>query len=298
MNSGNKQKFDVVIFGNYTKDTIKTRFDTKHVDGGGFNYGAHALRVLGLRVAAVTRLARKDSHIVDKLQKIGVHVFPHYTSQSTHMLLDYPSDNPDERILVCSQTAGAYTIDQFSNLEAKAFLINASVREEVPLEVVQMLSKKDGLLVADAQGFVRIRNSDGQLVHATWPNMKKVLKYINVLKADIVEAESLTGLSEIRAAALRLSEFGPEEVVLTHRNGILVLAEGEFYEEQFHPLKEVGRSGRGDTCIASYMAKRLFAPPEEAIKWSAAVTSLKLEREGPILRSLADVQKLVDEKYK
>ena len=98
MNSGNKQKFDVVIFGNYTKDTIKTRFDTKHVDGGGFNYGAHALRVLGLRVAAVTRLARKDSHIVDKLQKIGVHVFPHYTSQSTHMLLDYPSDNTGPRL--------------------------------------------------------------------------------------------------------------------------------------------------------------------------------------------------------
>lgn len=130
-----KKGYDAVIFGNYTKDTIITPYETKQVDGGGFNYGAHALALLGLKVAAVTRLTRSDSHIVENIKKLGVHVFPEYTTNSTHMVLNYPSDNPDERILTCTQAAGSYSVDQFKELEAKAFLINASIRDEVPVEI-------------------------------------------------------------------------------------------------------------------------------------------------------------------
>lgn len=293
-----KKEYDVVIFGNYTKDTIKTLFETKQVDGGGFNYGAHALALLGLKVAAVTRLSQSDSYIVDNIKKLGVHVYPEYTSHSTHMVLDYPSDNPDDRLLTCTQTAGSYTVDQFTGLEARAFLINASFRDEVPVEIVKYLSKKQALLVADVQSFIRIRREDAQLDHAHWPEMATVLKHIDVLKADIAEAKSLTGISNIRAAARKLSEFGPKEIVLTHRNGILVFADERYYEAEFYPKSMQGRSGRGDTCIAAYMGKRLFAPPVEAIKWSAAVTSLKLENEGPILRDFSEVETLVNEKYR
>jgi hypothetical protein len=45
------------------------------------------------------------------------------------------------------------------------------------------------------------------------------------------------------------------------------------------------------------MARRLSAPPEEAIIWSAAVTSLKMEAEGPILRSMEDVEAMILNKY-
>ena len=137
-------EYDIVIFGNYTKDTIISSAGTRYVDGGGFNYGAHAAAVSGLKVAAVTRLAREDHHVVDKLEQIGVDVFPVFTPSSTHMCLDYPTDNVDERILTCSVTAGTYTSDQFNGLSAKAFLINASVREEVPLNVIEALKKKGG----------------------------------------------------------------------------------------------------------------------------------------------------------
>ena len=290
-------EYDIVIFGNYTKDTIISSAGTRYVDGGGFNYGAHAAAVSGLKVAAVTRLAREDHHVVDKLEQIGVDVFPVFTPSSTHMCLDYPTDNVDERILTCSVTAGTYTSDQFNGLSAKAFLINASVREEVPLNVIKALKKKGGYLVADAQGFIRIIDSDNKLIHAPWPEKKQVLALLDVLKADAVEAESLTGEKDIKKAAKKLAGWGPAEIVLTHRDGILVYADGQFHEARFLPEELIGRSGRGDTCIASYMAKRLSASPEEAIIWSAAVTSLKMEAEGPIQRSIQDVQSMIVEKY-
>ncbi|UCH63946.1 MAG: hypothetical protein JSU77_05775 [Fidelibacterota bacterium] len=291
-------RYDIVIFGNYTKDTIVSSTGTRHVDGGGFNYGAHAAALLGVRVAAVTRLAKEDSHVVDNLQRIGVDVFPFFTPSSTHMRLEYPTSNVDERLLTCPVTAGAYTPDQFDSLKARAFLINASTRGEVPLEVVSALREKGGLLVADAQGFVRIINPDNLLVNAPWPERDQVLGQLDVLKADAVEAESLTGEPDIRKAARLLAGLGPSEVVITHRDGILVYADGQYFEAAFHPETLVGRSGRGDTCIASYIAKRLTSPPEEAIVWSAAVTSLKMESEGPILREISEVEDLIRRMYR
>ena len=190
------KKYDMVIFGNYTKDTIITPAGTRYLDGGGFNYGAHAARMLGLNVAAVTRLAKEDERVVDKLKNIGIDVFPFYTPSSTHMVLEYRSANPDDRILRCAVTAGSFTPDQFENLEAKAFLMNGSIRGEIPLEVVRSLRKKDALLVADLQGFIRIIGPDTTLLHAPWPEKEEHLKLVDVLKTDAVDAESLTGESD------------------------------------------------------------------------------------------------------
>jgi len=293
----NKKIYDILIFGNYTKDTIVSKKGTFYVDGGGFNYGAHAAVNSGKSVAAVTRLAKEDKHVVDILESIGVDVYPTFTPSSTHMRLEYPNDNPDDRILTCTDTAGTYTLDQFDGLEAKAILINGSVREEAPLELVKELKKRNSILVADAQGFIRIVDPNRVLIHAEWPEQKEVLALIDVLKADIVEAESLTGESDLLKAAERLFAMGPKEIVLTHRDGILVYADGKVYEEKFKPKELIGRSGRGDTCIASYMAKRLTATPAESIIWSAAVTSLKLEAQGPFKLGLNEIEAMISEKY-
>lgn len=295
--TGLSKKYDIVIFGNYTKDTIITTAGTRYLDGGGFNYGAHAARMLGMHVAAVTRLAAEDRRVVDKLKNIGVEVYPFYSPSSTHMVLEYPTSNPDDRILRCAVTAGSFTPDQFEGLEARAFLMNGSIRGEIPFDVVEALRRKDAILVADLQGFIRIIAPDRTLLHAPWAEKEQYLRLVDVLKTDAVEAESLTGESDIRRAAVAIAEMGPREVVLTHKEGILVLADGSFYEAQWRAKSLIGRSGRGDTCIASYITKRLTEPPEVAIVWSAATTSLKMEAEGPFLRGTKDVEELIRKEY-
>lgn len=292
------KSYDIVILGNYTKDMIISAAGTRFVDGGGFNYGAHAAVCSGLKVAAVTRLAKEDDRVIRSLKNIGVDVYPTYTKSSTQMRLEYPTDNMDERILTCTVSAGTYTVDQFAGLEAKAYLINASIRHEVPYEIVEYLANKNGLVVADAQGFIRIVGEDNVLMNADWPEKRKVLALVDILKADIVEAESLTGEGDLHRAAEILAAWGPKEIVLTHCDGIVVYVEGEFYEATFYPESLIGRSGRGDTCIASYVARRLSAPPAEAIIWSAALTSLKMEEEGPIKKTTTDVEELIYRKYR
>jgi sugar/nucleoside kinase (ribokinase family) len=120
---------------------------------------------------------------------------------------------------------------------------------------------------------------------------------VDIVKADAVEARWLTGETEITRAAGRLAGMGPAEVVLTHRDGLLVLAGGQVYEAGFHPAALVGRSGRGDTCLAAYVARRLSADPAEATIWAAALTSLKMKAEGPFRRGVGEVEALIRERY-
>jgi sugar/nucleoside kinase (ribokinase family) len=288
--------YDIAFLGHYTKDTIVSAEGTRVVDGGAFNYGSHAAVRMGLKVAAITRLAREDFRVVDELKALGVDIFARATPRSTCLRLEYPTSNVDERILYITRSAAPFTVSEVKDISSRAFVIGASVRGEVPFNVIEELRKKKTLIAIDLQGFIRVVEK-GRFVFQTWPEKSKILAAVDVVKGDAVEAELLTGQKDLRAAARLIAGFGPKEVVLTHKDGLVVYDGSHFYEATFHPRKWVGRSGRGDTCIASYMARRLDAPPSEATVWAAALTSLKMEAEGPFRRDIRDVEDLIRRKY-
>lgn len=289
--------YDVLTIGNYTKDTIVSAAGTRHVHGGGYSYAAHAAVLRGLEVGAVTRLAHADRHSTDSLRAHGVAVHVLESPRSTLMRLEYPTANVDERVLTVAAVADPFTPDLLAEFEARVFIVNGSVRGEMPLEAMQLLRGKGGRVCADLQGFIRVRAHDGRLAYAPWPEQSRILALVDVLKTDAVEAEFLTGLADHRRAAAALASQGPSEIVLTHRDGLLVLAEGQYFEAPFRPDTLRGRSGRGDTCIGAYASARLDAPPAEATLWAAAATSLKLEREGPVQGSAEDVRRLIAARY-
>ena len=135
--------YDITLIGNYTKDKIVTPREIKYVDGGGFNYGAHAAIALGAKTAAITRLKKEDKHVVDNLTNIGIDAFPTYTDCSTHIELIYPTDDFDERTLVMPKSAGSFSSEQFKDIKSKIFLVNASVRDEFKIQTLIDLKKKE-----------------------------------------------------------------------------------------------------------------------------------------------------------
>ena len=288
--------YDITLIGNYTKDKIVTPSEIKHVDGGGFNYGAHAAIALGAKTAAITRLKKEDKHVVDNLTNIGIDAFPTYTDCSTHIELIYPTDDFDERTLVMPKSAGSFSSEQFKDIKSKIFLVNASVRDEFKIQTLIDLEKKRSLIGIDLQGFIRTIDKNNILVNSLWNEKKEALELTHYLKADGVEAEFLTGESDLVAAAKVLKSFGPKEVIITHKNGVLVYDGKNIYQEPFILDKIVGRSGRGDTCGASYVYKRLSLEPKEAIKWAAAATSLKMESDTPLKNTKEEIETRV-QKY-
>ncbi len=291
------KNYDFVTVGNYTKDTIVSAAGTRYVDGGGYSYAARAARLLGIRVAAITRRAAEDAGVTAPLSDVGIDVYAYDSPSSTLMRLEYPTANVDERILSVRGVADPIGPEHFEGIEAHIFLITASIRGEVSAATVRALKARSQRLALDVQGFVRVVSAEGRLQYASWPERDRVLGMTDILKTDAVEAEFLTGSADIHEAARILAALGPGEIVLTHKDGLLVLAEGREYEAPFRPEELRGRSGRGDTCVGSYASRRLEADPAEATRWAAALTSLKLEAEGPIQRSRADVDRLLEERY-
>ena len=289
--------YDIAFIGHYTKDTIVSSSGTRVVDGGAFNYGANVAVRMGLKVTAITRLAKEDFHVVEKLKGLGVDVFAHISPQSTCLRLEYPTSNLDERVIHVTSSAGPFTPAEVEKIQAKAIVIGASMRDEVSLEVIVELANKKTILAADVQSFIRV-NDNGKLIPKEWPEKQSILSHLDILKTDAVEAGLLFGKCDLYTAAIKMHDLGPREVVITYRDGLLVYAGGNFYEEEFLPKEIIGRSGRGDTCIASYTAKRLSASPQEATVWAAAVTSLKMEAEGPFQRTIEEVNNLIQNKYK
>jgi sugar/nucleoside kinase (ribokinase family) len=266
------------------------------VDGGAVNYSAHAAARLGVKVAVVTHLASEDERVVEKFTQSGIDCLPKYTPVSTCMKLEYPTTNPDIRTLSVTGTADAITACEVEDLQTRSAVIGSSLRGEVGLDVVQALHEKGILVAADVQGYVRVLH-EHELTYEPWDEMAETLSQVDVLKSDAVEAEYLTGESDIYKAAKAFAAMGPEEIVLTHKEGVLVYVDSEFYDRRFYPQNMSGRSGRGDTCLGTYVSMRLTKSPAEASIWAAAVTSLKMENQGPFNRTLAEVEALIHSKY-
>lgn len=285
--------YDIIFAGNYTKDTIITPDGTCHADGGGMNYAANAGARLGIKAAVVTRLAREDAHVVNAIRSEGIDCYPFYSPASTLMTLEYKTRNVDKRNLYVKAVGGTIRAEHLNGLEAKAITVSPSIRGEVEPEFFEALRKRDGvILAADVQGFVRVLRGEA-LVYEPWEDMGRVLRNLDILKSDAVEAQFLTGETDIEKAAKFYADLGAKEIVLTHSEGVLIHADGKFHHYQFHSRSQSGRSGRGDTCLGSYVSMRLRLPPVEAGKWAAAATSLKVERPGPFDHPLDEVETFI-----
>jgi sugar/nucleoside kinase (ribokinase family) len=288
--------YDVTCIGNYTNDTVVSPSGERHVDGGAVNYAAHAAIAMGLDVAVVTRLAQEDYHVIDTLNELGADCFVEITPQSTLMKLEYPTTNIDQRNLYVKGNAGTITVESVESIKTKAAVVGTSFRTEVGLDVIHALRERVTLLAADVQGFVRVLQ-DEKLTHEPWAEMEQTLACLDIVKTDGREATFLTGETDLVEAARKLNELGPKEVLITHNGGVLLFTDNSGHEADFYPQKLVGRTGRGDTCLSAYIGKRLSELPKESLIWAAALTSLKMETEGPFHRDICEVEELVERKY-
>lgn len=288
--------FDIAFIGHYTKDTIVYP-NKQHIQhGGAYFFGASVAARMGLRVAVITRLAEEDKDSYAPLVRLGVTMVPIFTPKSTCLSLVYPSANLDDRTIYTTSSAGPFRPEDIGNVQARVFHVGASMRGEVPLEVIQVLKQRGSEISLDVQGYVRV-NQGGTLAYDNWPGKERILPLVDVLKADCVESERLTGEADMRKAVVILASWGPKEVLITHGGGIVLYAHGNLYEAPFVVKTVRGRSGRGDTCTGAYLSRRFSAPPRDALVWAAAVTSLKLEKEGAFDRTVQDVEHLVRTAY-
>jgi sugar/nucleoside kinase (ribokinase family) len=279
---------DVAMIGHFAKDKLVYHGQTERSSGGAVYYGSIALRRMGVSVAVITRLREDDFPLLDELKAAGVLVFAQAAEQTSGIENTYFTPDMDRRICKPLGFAGPFRLEDVPPLEARVFSVVPIIAGEVSLSLLKALAQEYSIAL-DVQGFLRVREGD-DLVLRDWPEKEEGLSYVDFLKLDSAEAEVLTGKTGLVEAAQELTAYGPGEIVLTHAQGVLVHADRRSYQAPFTPREIKGRTGRGDTCFAAYLGRRLKAPPEEACRFAAAVASLKMEKPGPFMGSVDDVE--------
>lgn len=283
--------FDIVFVGHTYRDCIR-HVGCKPVvtTGGSLAYGAVTAARVGMKVAAVTKLAAKDRNLLADMEKTGVHVVVIPSSITSEFEVVYPDADPEHRTIYQRKRAAPFVVDEMPAIEAKAVHLAGNADGEFPLAFIGGMRKKGRLLSLDMQGCVRQLEKNGQTIaFRDVPDKKEIARHLDAMKLDALEAEKLTGERDPVLAVRAIAGWGCPEIVLTKSDGVLGCFDGVIGFVPFTNRGLDGRNGRGDTTFAAYMSRRLTHPPEEALAFAAALASIKLEKCGAFSGNLDDV---------
>jgi sugar/nucleoside kinase (ribokinase family) len=252
--------------------------------------GALVAARVGKKVAVVTRMAVQDGQILEPLRQndIAVYVIP--AAETTYMKVIHPSADVDQRQMLQQANAGFFLVTDLPPLNAHFIHLAGITDREFDLDFVSDLKRKGYHLSADMQSFVRqVDLASRSITFRDVPCKREIVCQLDKVKLDIVEAKFLTGTADLEQAARMFAAWGCPEVIITQADGVLAYANGQTFYEKFSNRSAVGRTGRGDTTFAAYLARRMDHDVAESLKFAAALVSIKMETPGPFNGNLDDV---------
>ena len=294
---GQPMMFDVCVVGHITKDIANTADGKSEMPGGTAYYTAIALKNLGMSVAVITKLHDQDTFLLSELEKEHIPVFLGESDRTTTFTNVYSNDTNTREQWV-KDVAVPFTIHDASCYKARIFHLGPLTKDDIPLEVIRFLAGR-AIISLDVQGFVRdvVKRSRGwaRVRPAAWKEKTAALAFVNILKANEEEARILSHEWDMTEIAIELSNYGPEEVVITRgSNPSLVYSKGKSYWVPTYPPRNmvaIDPTGCGDTYMAGYLFYREKSTKlDEVGKFAAMTASLKLERGSPFRGNEEDVK--------
>lgn len=285
------KSYDIVFVGHMATGQI-VPFEGEPLPGrgGGSFFGALAASCLDKRLAVVTRMARADLYCLEPLSVAGIDVYVQPSAETTQLHLIYPSASVDERRVFIMKNAGFFRLEEMPPLQPCLIHLGGLNDQEFTIEFVRTLKRRGFQLSVDMQSFVlRVDKKTGAIRFHDVAEKREILSMARFIKLDAAEAKILTGTDQIETAAAILNDWGSNETVITRADGALVRSGGKNYFQRFTNRGIQGRTGRGDTFMGSYLARRMDYPVQESLRFAAALTSIKIETNGPFDGTLLDV---------
>ncbi|MBW2699208.1 MAG: carbohydrate kinase [Deltaproteobacteria bacterium] len=282
-------KVDLLLVGALARDEDVVAGLTEHRIGGAVYFGSYAAQAAGARTSLWTAISEADRKLLDPLRQDGIGVHICDSPHTAGIRNIYESADRDRRQCQLISRARPLTAEEMPDTSARIIHVCPLMAGEVEESVFSAAASRAQLSL-DAQGVVRKVRGD-QLVFEAWTGQERLLPLVHFLKCDTAEAEFMTGLTRPDDAARALADQGAQEVLVTRPDGVSLWADGRIWHAPFTHRGLEGRTGRGDTCMSSYLARRLNHEPEAALRFAAALTSIKMETPGPFRGDLKAVQK-------
>ena len=290
-------KFDTMIIGQVCLDT-NTDYDgrTEHRFGGAVLYSGHAANSIGHKVAVVPKGNRNVTDAEEALGGYGITIFAVPSKESTLMENVYFTPDRERRRSRCLAVIDPYKPEDIPDVDTDVYHLAGLCYGDIGPDIIMECARR-GDVAMDIQCMLRHVEPDQTLKLHDWPEKKEYLKYIRYLKTDAAEAEVLTGLTDREEAAKLMYSWGAREIVITHNTEVIAYDGNKIYRAPLKPRNLTGRTGRGDTTFAGYITERKIASIQDALTFSAALVSLKMETPGPFMGTRDDVLRYIENFY-
>ena len=259
------------------------------VEHGPVFFSAVAASCLGKRIAAVTKISEGKERLLEPLKARGIEVIA-IPGEVGELLVKLPSANLDERHAFVVKIGDSLGIDDIPSSEPCLTHLCCFGPRSTQLDLMRALKRRGFRLSVDMQGFVLQPDMKTGEVHpADVPEKKEILTLADYVKLDAMEAQTLTGTDVLQHQADILENWGSSETVITCAEGALAHRRGTTTFFKFTNSSILGRMGRGDTVIGSYLTRRLDHSVEDSLRFAVALTSIKLETAGPFKGNVEEV---------
>jgi len=292
------ENVDIMIIGQLSLD-INTDFDgrVEHSLGGAARYSGFAADASGAKTAVLVKGNRAFADPVEAFSsRPGIEVIPIDSKTCTSISNVYHTADRERRTSTIISHIEPYQPEDIpADFQAKIYHVAGLMEGDISDEMICELARR-GDVAVDVQSLLRF-DEGGKMVYRDWPDKKKYLPFVTYLKTDAAEAEILTGLTDRYAAAKLLFEWGAKEVMITHNTEVILYDGKTLFSSPLKPRNLTGRTGRGDTTFAGYMAMHQRCCIEESLHYAAALVSLKMETPGPFSGTEEDVYAYMKEYY-
>lgn len=288
------KNYDIALLGPLSLD-INVEPDGEEVReiGGAIMYSPYAAVASGAMSIALVKAGLNESEIRSHFHdfKGDLIVLPAKTTTSIRNVY-HDVTHETRRSYGIAQT-DSFKLEDLSGIDAKIFHLgglmygdfNASFMREIP---------KKGKLAVDAQCLLRHADLEsGDMFFEDWSEKLELLPYIDYFKVDAKEAEILTGSSDREVAARKLHEWGAKEVFISYHKEMTVFDGQTLYTCAYTPKSTAGRTGRGDTVFASYLARRLTDNIADSLLFATGLITLKIPVRGPFRGTAEDVLNVI-----
>ncbi|MBN1313261.1 MAG: bifunctional hydroxymethylpyrimidine kinase/phosphomethylpyrimidine kinase [Anaerolineae bacterium] len=213
----------------------------------------------------------------------------------------YPSPETGGFSLIYYDTLGNRTLDVLGQASAVPdipvdvvssadFVIIGPILGEVSLSLVRKIKAAvNGQILLDPQGLLRRINSDGRIEHYRNPEVDAIIPLCDVVKANEVEAEIITGIhprtseDALRRATEMLHGLGCRIAIVTLAAEGSAAYDGQTYiRVPAYATNAVDPTGAGDTYAAGFAVGYLkHATIKGACYYGSCVASVMVENVGP-----------------
>lgn len=291
------KQYDVLVIGPVSLDhNIDYQGNARKEVGGAVVASGYAAAGSGVRTAIFCKMNPDEVDIEARFAGAAADLYWTKSQHTCSIRNEYFTADKETRSCTSMGVCDPFRFSEFEQINTGTYHFAGLVYGDFDSDIL-IEAAKHGKVALDVQCMLRHVEPDKTMAFHDWADKKVCLPYIEYLKTDAAEAEILTGQPDRITAAKRLHEWGAREVMITHNTEVLVYDGKQIYTCPIKARNLSGRTGRGDTAFAGYIAERQRADVGEALLYSTALVSLKMETPGPFRGTRQDVANYIRDFY-